>query len=307
MRRPAALAFAALLAAAGAGCATTDQSSAGDEAVRVVAAFYPLQFAAERVGGDAVSVTGLAPPGVEAHDLELTPSQVAEVAEADLVIYLEEFQPPVDAAVAEHAGRALNVAEVVPLLAEDGHEHEDEGEHEDHEHGAADPHVWLDPDRMATIAEEIAEQLGAVDADNAGQYADRAAQLGEELAGLDSEYADGLADCERREFVVSHSAFGYLAERYDLTQISLAGLSPEDEPTPQRLADVAERAREHDVTTIFFEVLASPRVAEVLADHVDADTAVLDPIEGLASGGTEDYFSLMRANLDGLRDALGCT
>jgi zinc transport system substrate-binding protein len=348
---------AAILAVAASGCASGATAS-DDDAPRIVTAFYPLQFVTEQVGGDRVSVTNLAPPGVEAHDLELTPSQVREIAEADLVIYLTDFQPAVDDAVAAHARRAVDVASLVPLIETDGHHHdaddhgheeedhghgheeedhghgheeedhghgheeedhghgheeEDHGhghEEEDHghghDHGPEDPHVWLDPDRLATIADEVAVVLSNLDPDHADDYLARAAALRADLVALDGEYTEGLASCERREIVVGHAAFGYLADRYDLRQIAVAGLSPEDEPTPQRLAEVARQAEEYGATTIFFEVLASPRVAQVIADQVGAETAVLDPIEGLAPGSDEDYFSLMRTNLNTLRTALGC-
>jgi zinc transport system substrate-binding protein len=338
-KRYAALAAAGLLTFAASACASEPTAAGDDGELRVVAAFYPLQFVAERVGGDRVSVSTLAPPGVEAHDLELTTSQVLEIAEADLVVYLTGFQPAVDDALAEHAQRALDVAAVVPLIEtdgnhghghededhghededhghghededhghEDGHEDEDDGHDHGHDHGPEDPHVWLDPDRLATIADEVAAQLSALDPAHADRYAAGAADLRQDLEALDAEYADGLADCERREIVVSHAAFGYLADRYDLRQISISGLSPEDEPTPQRLAEVVRQAEDHGATTIFFEVLVSPRVAEVIAEQVGAETAVLDPIEGLAPGSDEDYVSLMRANLAALQEALGCT
>jgi zinc transport system substrate-binding protein len=353
-KRYAALAAAGLLTFAASACASETTAAGDDSELRVVAAFYPLQFVAEQVGGDLVSVSTLAPPGVEAHDLELTTSQVLEIAEADLVIYLTGFQPAVDDAVAEHAQRALDVAEVVTLIETEGyhdhdhghgheeedhghgHGHEDEdhghgheeedhghgheeedhghggedhdhGHGHDHDHGPEDPHVWLDPDRLATIADEVAAQLSALDATRADHYAAGAAELRQDLVALDAAYADGLADCERREIVVSHAAFGYLADRYDLRQISISGLSPEDEPTPQRLAEVIRQAEEYGATTIFFEVLVSPRVAEVIAEQVGAETAVLDPIEGLAPGSDEDYLDLMRANLAALQEALGCT
>ena len=361
--RYAALAAAGLLAFAAGACASEPTAAGDDGELRVVAAFYPLQFVAEQVGGDRVSVSTLAPPGVDAHDLELTTSQVLEIAEADLVVYLTGFQPAVDDAIAEHAQRALDVAEVVTLIETEGyhdhghgheeedhghgheeedhghghgheeedhghghgheeedhghgHEEEDHGhghghEEEDHghghDHGPEDPHVWLDPDRLATIADEVAAELSALDAERADQYTAGAADLRQDLVALDTAYAEGLADCERQEIVVSHAAFGYLADRYDLRQISISGLSPEDEPTPQRLAEVVRQAEESGATTIFFEVLVSPRVAEVIAEQVGADTAVLDPIEGLAPGSDDDYLDLMRANLAALQEALGCT
>jgi zinc transport system substrate-binding protein len=298
-RRLLAIATAGVLTLAGAACASDDAGAS------VVAAFYPLQFLAERVTGGQLSVSGLAPPGVEAHDLELTPSQVADVAGAELVVYLDGFQPAVDAAVADHAGRAFDVAGAVPLLdAVSG----GEPEHrlDEPEHAGADLHLWLDPERMATLAERLAAELAEVDPDHAADFTANAEALAADLAALDAEFAAGLAQCERREVVVSHAAFGYLTDRYDLHQVAVAGLSPEDEPTPRQLAAAIQRAQEHAATTIFFEVLVSPDVAEVIATEVGADTAVLDPIEGHAPGSHEDYLSLMRRNLDALRTGLGC-
>jgi zinc transport system substrate-binding protein len=306
------LALVALAALTAGGCAATGPGVPGDredpDLLRVVAAFYPLRFVAERVGGDRVSVAPLTPPGVEAHDLELTPSLVSEIAGADLVVYLSGFQPAVDDAVTAYARLALDVAEVVPLIGTDhgGGDQDDDHQDDDQGHGAEDPHLWLDPDRLATIAAEMATSLGAIDARGADHYTTGAAELRQELAALDTAYAEGLAVCQRREIVVSHTAFGYLADRYELTQIAITGLSPEDEPTPQRLAEVIHEAQRHGATTIFFEVLVSPRVAQVIAGQVGARTAVLDPIEGLAPGSHEDYLSVMRTNLDALRAALEC-
>ncbi|MPZ25036.1 MAG: zinc ABC transporter substrate-binding protein [Micromonosporaceae bacterium] len=316
LRRLVALAATPLLAVPAAACASGSAAEDPD-AVQVVAAFYPLEFLAGRVGGEHVSVTGLTPPGAEAHDLELSPSQVAEVSEADLVVHLAGFQPAVDDAVTAYAtGSSLDVATVVPALDHNDEQaeqaepddHADDHGDDDHgdDHGGADPHVWLDPDRFATIAGAAAERLAELDPDHAAAYRANADALGADLATLDAELAEGLASCERREIVVSHAAFGYLADRYDLEQIAVTGLSPEDEPTPQQLAGAIDQAQAHGATTIFFEVLVSPAVAEVIADQVGATTAVLDPIEGLAPGADDDYLSLMRSNLTALREALGC-
>jgi zinc transport system substrate-binding protein len=307
----AALAVGALTAC---GDDTPDAGAAPDK-LDVVAAFYPLQFVAEKVGGDAVRVTNLAKPGAEPHDLELNADQVAQIVDAKVVVYLKGFQPAVDEAVEQQGGdRAFDVSTAVPLLdARDaGHSHEGEepGAEEHEEESAAghtDPHVWLDPTRLATIGEKVAERLGQADPDHAADYTARAAALRSDLDTLDKEYTAGLKTCQRREIVTSHSAFGYLADRYDLEQIGITGLTPEDEPSPQRLAEVATEAREHKATTIFFETLVSPKVAETIASEVGAKTAVLDPIEGLQPGSSDDYFSVMRKNLAALEPALGCT
>ncbi len=320
LRRPTVrvLAAATALVALGAATACSDDGTTGADPQRVdvAAAFYPLQFVAERVGGDAVRVTNLTKPGAEPHDLELTPSQVGEVNQAELVVYLKGFQPAVDEAIAQSGGdRAFDVAGVQPLLAASagGHDHEGEGagqqEHADEEDtGGRDPHLWLDPTRLAGVADQLAERLGKADPEHAADYTARAKALRVELEKLDADFAAGLKTCQRREIVVSHTAFGYLAERYQLEQVGITGLTPETEPSPQRLAEVAKEARERGATTIFFETLVSPKVAETIAREVGAKTAVLDPLEGLsADGGGQDYLSVMRTNLQTLRTALSCS
>lgn len=272
--------------------------SKADGTVDVVAAFYPLQFVAERVGGDAVKVTNLAKPGVEPHDLELEPRQLAGIADADLALYLKGFQPAVDEAIeAEAKESSFDVASVQPL--NEAPEGEEEGK---------DPHVWLDPTRLATIAGKVADRLAAVDKDHADAYRDRATKLTADLTALDGEFRTGLQNCARTDIVTSHAAFGYLAKRYNLTQVPISGLSPEAEPSPQRVAEVAALAKEKGVTTIFFETLVSPKVAQTLATEVGARAEVLDPIEGLRADAApgEDYLSVMRQNLTKLREALGC-
>jgi len=156
------------------------------------------------------------------------------------------------------------------------------------------------------VADAVAERLETVDPSHATGYRERAAALRRDLTALDGEYQTGLKDCARKEMVVSHEAFGYLADRYHLTQVSITGLTPEEDPGPQRMAEVAQLAKSHGVTTIFFETLVSPAVAEALAKEVGARAEVLDPIEGLADGATGDYLTVMRENLGRLRTALGC-
>ncbi|WP_041832014.1 metal ABC transporter substrate-binding protein [Actinoplanes sp. N902-109] len=296
-------AFAVLLLA---GCA---ERASGFSAGRldVVTAFYPLQFLAERIGGAEVTVVNLTKPGAEPHDVELTPRQVGRVADAGLAIYLTGFQPAVDQAVEQEApDRALDVGTVVPMLhAEEEHAHDPGGE-EEHAEGGLDPHVWLDPQRYATIADAVGARLARVDPAHAAAYTSRAQAVHAELAALDADFSARLTTCRRREVVTSHEAFHYLADRYGLTEVGITGISPEAEPSPRRLAHVAEEARATGTTTIFFETLVSPKVAETIAREVGARTAVLDPLEGVSEPG-EDYFSVMRANLTALTTALGCS
>jgi zinc transport system substrate-binding protein len=262
-------------------CGGSSPSSARED---VVAGFYPLAFAAEQISGDDADVTNLTPVGAEPHDLELSPRDVAEVQDADLVLLLgHDFQPQLE----EAAGEGENVirlldAPALALLPDD-------------------PHVWLDPVRYAAVVRRIGAALGPPERSDA---------LVARLRELDREYRAGLENCRRRELVTSHQAFGYLADRYSLEQVAVTGLSPESEASPGKLEEVVERVRESGATTIFVEPLVSPRIAETVARETGATTAVLDPIEGLTedeAAAGDDYFSLMRRNLDALRKGLACS
>jgi zinc transport system substrate-binding protein len=296
--------FAALLAlsvAAGCGQGAVAAGSA-DGRLRVVTAFYPLQFLSQRIGGDAVTVTELTKPGAEPHDVELSPRQVGDIVDARLVVYLRGFQPAIDAAVEQEAKhRAFDVGSVVRRLPYDGAK----GEEHEAAAGNTDPHVWLDPVRYSTIAGILGQRLAAADPTHAAGYIARAAAVQTELATLNSEFAQGLRTCARHEIVTSHEAFHYLADRYGLTEVGITGISPESEPSPRRLAQIADQARATGTTTIFFETLVSPKIAETLAQEVGAKAAVLDPLEGLTEPNA-DYFSVMRDNLRALTLALGC-
>jgi zinc transport system substrate-binding protein len=295
---PRALLAVLLTLAVAAGCAGRASASGfSGGKLSVVTAFYPLQFLSERIGGDTVTVTNLTKPGAEPHDVELNPRQVAQVADAGLAVYLKGFQPAVDEAIGQEAkGRSFDVSSVVDLQPFNA----------DSDESGMDPHVWLDPVRFATIAEKLGERLATADPAHAADYRARAQEIQNQLQELQQTYARSLATCERREIVTSHEAFNYLATRYGLTQVGITGISPEAEPSPRRLGEVAREARATGTTTIFFETLVSPKVAETIAREVGARTAVLDPLEGLTDPSA-NYFTVMRANLSALTEALGCS
>ena len=296
----------ALALAACGGSGSADNSPTPGAPLRVVAGFYPLAYAAEQVGGDAVEVINLTPPGGEAHDLELSPQQVADIGEADLVLYIPGFQPALDDAIEQVAAdRALNVTETLSLLPAEDHAHDSAAGTTD-PHGAldGDPHVWLNPLNMAAIGDEIAARLSALNAD--GPFAAGAQALTESMNSLNDEWAQGTAECRSRDLVVSHEAFGYLAQQYDFDQIGIAGLSPDAEPSPARIAEVADLVRERGVTTIYYETLVDPGVAQTLAAETGATTAILDPLEGLLEGSTGNYVTVMQANLEQVRLGQGC-
>lgn len=285
------------------GCSST--AAGGDTGkLNVVVAFYPLQYVVEQVGGDQVSVSNLTLPGSEPHDLELTARQVASVGSADLAFYERGFQAAVDSAIdTQKPKRVLDGASIVPLRATPGFT----GETAAPSMSALDPHTWLDPQTMIKYASAVAEQLSLARPEAAAAFQQRSDALVKELTSLDDEFSTGLASCRLKVFVTSHAAFGYLAERYGLEQVGIAGLTPDAEPTPARLAEVQKIAQQQGVTTIFSETLASPALADALASDLGLKTDVLDPLEGITSEsrGT-DYPSVMRSNLSALRAANGC-
>ncbi|WP_243718320.1 zinc ABC transporter substrate-binding protein [Actinomadura sp. 7K534] len=306
-------ALPAALALAGAASGLT--ACAGAEAdvppgkTVVVASIYPVAWLAEKVGGDAVFVRTLTAPGTEPHDLELTTRKAAAVVDADFAVHVGGVQPAVDDAVRRHAKEnsldAATVVETLPPPDEtDDAEAHDGVRHEESDH---DPHIWLDPTRMATVATVLGDRLADTDPAHASRYRERAAATAAELAALDRGFRAGLATCKRREIITAHAAFGYLADRYGLRQTPVAGVDPGAEPTPRRLADLTRRVSATGATTIFTETLVSPKVAESLARAAGVRTAVLDPIEGIEDGSSDDYLTIMQRNLGTLRPALECT
>jgi zinc transport system substrate-binding protein len=266
-------------------------SSRSDGKTDVVASFYPLAWAAQRVGGETVKVHNLTRPGTEPHDVELSPRDVGQIRSADVVLYLGGgFQPAVEDAVEGASGTVVDLLAGQRLAPST----EPEGEL------THDPHIWLDPVRYAAIVRRIGRILG---------QPHRAQALVRQLGVLDRDYARGLARCRRRDIVTTHAAFGYLARRYHLRQIAITGLSPEAEPTPRDLEAVVDRVRASKASTVFFETLISPRLAETVARETGARTDVLDPLEGLSQDKLDrgaDYLSVMRENLAALRRALDC-
>jgi zinc transport system substrate-binding protein len=292
-----------------------DAGSDGDGGITVVASFYPLEYAVERVAGDHVETVTLTDPGVDPHDVEMSPQDVATVQGADVVLYSSGLQAAVDDAVGAQAGdSAFDVNEAADLVetdSEDEHADEEEGHSEDEEghddHGGVDPHFWLDPQRYAGVAEAIAEELAEADPDNAEDYRANAADFVAELEELDEEFATGLAECEQTSMVTTHAAFGYISTKHGLEQVGITGLSPEAEPSPARMAEVTEIVEDNGVDTIYSEVLLGAELADTIANETGAEVLLLDPIEGITDESAgEDYLEVMRANLEALRSGQGC-
>ena len=301
----------ALLTACGTDTTTTaDDAAAGT--LQLVTAIYPYQWLAEQVGGEAVDAQLLMDAGGDAHGLELTPRETVAVEEADLVVYQRSLTASVDAAV--DAGTSGAVLETGALLGEtpaEGDDHatgEDDHAADEDDHEGGDPHVWLDPTNMVTIAEAMRDELVRIDPDNGGTYEANTEAVVAELAGLDQEFSTGLAQCDVSVFVPSHAAFGHLAERYGLEQVAVRGLDASVEPSAARIAEVQDIAAREGVTTIFYETAVSPAVSEAIAGDAGLRTDVLDPVSAPATDDARgiDYPSRMRSNLEALRTANGC-
>jgi zinc transport system substrate-binding protein len=276
---------AVALVALAAGCADS-QSTAPRTEKLILVPIAPIAEMANEIKGPQTAVKTLVGTGVEPHDLELTAAQIADVEDADLVVYLRGLIPQLDKAVANRKGPSIDLLTTIPTIRVGG---------------VVDPHVWLDPTNMRTMTDAIAhsiESLGSIDTT-------KHVQLISELTKLDQEFKRGLTTCKRRELITAHESFGYLAGRYGLTQIAVSGLSPEAEPNPNRFAELTDIIKRTGSTTVFAEHELNNDVADALAREANVKVAVLSPMETMPKGST--YASIMRANLAAIRAALDCT
>ncbi|MEH0633599.1 MULTISPECIES: metal ABC transporter substrate-binding protein [Streptomyces] len=292
---------------------STDSAAAGNtDKFDVVASFYPMAFLAEQIGGKYVHVTTLTEPGQEPHDLEISAKQTAALQESDAVLYLKGLQPSVDDAVAQsEVGTKIDAA---TLTAMEHHGNEVGGhsaEHDDHENEeleGKDPHLWLDPVKYAEVAKGVGAAFEKADPDHADTYKTNTEALVEKLGALDDQFENGLKNTDTKVFITTHAAFGYLAERYGLTEEAISGLDPESEPSGARVKALETMAKADGVTTVFYETLVSDKTAKTIAADANLRTDVLDPIEGItAKSRGKDYFAVQEANLKALRTALGAT
>ncbi|WP_046227906.1 metal ABC transporter substrate-binding protein [Paenibacillus dauci] len=308
-----------------AGCGNSSPSATGTTAgegstdkLHIVTSFYPMQEFTSKVAGDLADVQVLIPPGTEPHDWEPTPQDIAKITDADMLVYngagLESWMTQVQDAVGTNGPKMVEASKGIQVM--DGYHEEEEHEGEeahaaeeghDHDHGGFDPHVWLSPQQAQTEVRNIESSLSELAPDHAADFKKNADAYLAELQKLDTDYKTDLSNTKRKDFITQHTAFGYLARDYGLTQVGISGLSPEEEPTAAKMAEVVDFAKSNNVKTIFFETLVSSKVADTIANEVGAQTAVLNPLEGLTSeqeAAGENYISVMRENLAALTKAL---
>lgn len=292
-----------------AGC-TTHQAEQiqGDNRLRVYASFYTMYDFAYKIAGDKAQITVMVPDGTEPHDWEPAAADIVGLQDADLFLYngagMEHW--------AEDILNSLDPSGLIAVEASKGIALR-EGEHEEAEEAAEkdpdglDPHVWLDPKNAKQELETIKNAFVQADPSNASYYEANYEKWSREFDALDEEFRTTLSNLPKKEIIVSHEAYGYLCAAYGLTQIGIEGLAPDSEPDPGRMAEIIDLAREKGVTTIFFEELLSPDVANAIAAETGANTAVLSPLEGLTDEERTsgmDYLGVMRKNLTALQEAL---
>ena len=322
--------------------ASAPHTIAPGKTLTVSTSFYPIQYLAEAIGGPLVKVSTVTPSNVEPHDFELSGKETAELSKADLIAYVPGFQPSLDKAVKEVGSgpTVVDLSKPANLVHHEGveeeHEHSEEASdgatdaasavataqsteagHDDHGHaehshaeggedhdGDLDPHFWLDPQRMIKVAETLESSFAQVDPANANDYKAGLDKLKTALTNLDTQYTKGLSSCQHKTFITSHAAFGYLADRYKLTQASISGIDPETEPSPAEMANIKSVVQSTGVTTIFTEELVSDAPAKAIAAETGAETSVLSPLESKPERG--DYTDAMTSNLERLKGALVC-
>lgn len=323
LRTLAAIALSGLLVSS---CSSTSDSSG--TGLKLVGNFYPVTWLVERIAGDGAQVTSLTPKGVEPHDLQLDARSLALIQDADMVFYLgSEFQPEVEQAVIqlEDGSKAIDLLNSpgVRLLdaKEDDHSHdhdhdhdhekghahgsEDKGEHKHSLAGGKDPHIWLDPANMVSMARSISSELTRLSPESEAVFTSNLERLIDELEFLDQEISKQLSDCKIKTIVTSHAAFLYFTEKYGFEQLAIAGISPDDEPDAKRIAGIADAANDAGVATVYFEEVLSPALAETVAREVGAELSVLSTLELEPESG--DYISKMKSNLQNLVLGQGCS
>lgn len=291
---------------------TSEKEKEDDGKLKIMTTFYPMYEFTKNIAGDKADVELLIPSTIEPHDWEPTPKDIGNIQKADLFVYnsddMETWVSDITASIDSSDVSVVEASKGIKLIEEDEEAEESEEEHEhehEHEHShQADPHVWLSPVLAQQEVQTITDALVKVDPDNKTYYETESSKYIEKLKALDEEYKTELKGITSNEFITQHTAFSYLAKEYGLVQVPIAGISPDEEPSAAKLAELKKFAEEHKINVIYFEELTSSKVAETLANELGADTEVLNALEGLSDEqqkAGEDYITVMEENLKQLK------
>ena len=292
------------------GCSSEVKNEIENEKLQVKASTYPMYYVANEIGKDSIDLDMVVPVGVDPHEYDLSLKEITELEKSDLFIYnglnLESWGEKVAQNLLSKNVDILRASDSVKALEIDEHDGEEDDDH-GHHHDSEDPHIWLDPLNMDKIAYDVKEEFIKLDSDNKETYEKNYKELSEKLKQLDSKYKETLSNKKQNTILVSHEAFGYLANRYDLEQIAVTGISPQSEPSPKALAKLIDISKEENIKYIFFEVLANPKSVEMLAKEANLKTLTLNPLGGITQEqfkNNYDYIKIMEENLINLKKAL---
>lgn len=292
------------------GCGNQESTQPETDKLNVVTTFYPMYDFTKNVAGDEAEVTLLLEAGTDTHGYEPSAKEVAAISDADVFVYNSEEMEVWVSSVLESIDTEntviVNASEGISLLESTEEDHHDENEEEGHHH-EVDPHIWLDPVLAQEEITNIKEGLVAADPKNEEIYETNATQYNEKLQALDQEFTNAFSDATNRVFVTQHAAFAYLANRYDLEQVSIAGISTEEEPSPAKLAELQDYINANDIHYIYYAETSSSKIAETLANETGTELEILNPIEGITAEDQEkgtDYIQLMKNNLAALQKSI---
>ena len=270
--------------------------------LQVVASFYPMYYFASEIGGDHAQVMNITPASAEPHDYEPTTQDIARIQHADMLVLnggkLEAWGDKIQ--------EQLQGTKAILVIAGDAFANRNLNENGKN---IQDPHVWLDPILAKQEVAAVEKGFEKADPKDTEYFRENATKLNAKLDELDAEFKKGLASCTQKDFVTSHAAFGYLAARYGINQVAISGVSPDEEPSAQKLAETANLVKQKHISVIFFESLISPKLSQTIAQEAGAKTLVLDPIEGISEDDIKaghTYLTVMRNNLTNLETALQC-
>ncbi|WP_226659935.1 metal ABC transporter substrate-binding protein [Pseudalkalibacillus hwajinpoensis] len=283
------------------------EESGSNDKLTIYTTLYPLEYFAERIGGDNVTAESIVPPGSDAHSFEPTTRTMTELAEADLFIYngagMEGFADAAKDTLANEDVMILESAEGIHV-DETKEEHE---EHGDHDHGDMNPHIWIEPTLAIQQAENIKKALIKIDPDKQETFESNFVALKEELLALDKEFQEMVESAPKKEFLISHDAYSYWESRYGLKQVSVSGLSPSQEPTQKQLEEIIETAKRYDLKYMLFEQNATPKPAKAVQQELGLETLRIHNLSVLTEKdikNDETYFTLMKQNIQTLKKAL---
>lgn len=301
-----------------------------DEKVQIYTTVYPLQYFAERIGGESVHVSSIYPAGANEHTFEPTQKDMMALADADLFFYiglgLEGFVENAKKTLADEEVHMIATVDAISdeqleeaaheeeeATSTDSHDHEHESEssedhsHEGHDHGDIDPHVWMSPKISQSLALSIKDSLVEISPGQQETFEKNYDELVSDLQQLDADFEEMAHNAPNKTFFVSHSAFGYIANTYGLEQLAVAGLNSQDEPSQKELTKLIDLAEEKNIEYILFEQNVSSKLTEVIQKEIGAESLVLHNLGVLSKEdiqNKETYFTLMNRNLETLRTVL---